>query len=224
MLDFLHIFSHQTLKASPVTHHSTDVETEPPESRGYLSEICPRECRHSFLGWSDFGVDSEPLIVWRHKDAALLSQRLPGGGDSENAGQNSGFCKRKCPGGAPFQVQKLAEEVWERNVADVTDSQTLITRLQGLMHRCPRLWHGSPGTVPFPRSPAPRGRAPIPEFRLLGSRLCGQSSRWHLGVCPGVTTRSDGNRGRCHLSAVSRDASDPKLRRSGLPKLGSSCR
>lgn len=163
-----------------------------------------RECRHSFLGWSDFGVDSEPLIVWRHKDAALLSQRLPGGGDSENAGQNSGFCKRKCPGGAPLSGAET--EVWERKVAvhRLTDARS---QAQGLMHRCPRLWHGSPGTVPFPRSPRPRGRAPIPEFRLLGSRLCGQSSRWHLGVCPGVTTKE----------AMATEAAATFLQSPGMP-------
>ena len=63
VLGFLLMFFHQTSnEAGPVTHRSTDVETAP-ESRGHLSEMPQRECRHSFLGWSDFGVDSEPLVI-----------------------------------------------------------------------------------------------------------------------------------------------------------------
>ena len=150
------------------------------------------------------------MIVWRHKDAALLSQRLPGGGDSENAGQKSGFCKRKCPGGAPLSGAET--EVWERNVAvhRLTDARS---QAQGLMHRCPRLWHGSPGTVPFPRSPR-HTRVPPPRFKAVWSVLPVASRRLPWRYDKG----SDSNRGRCHLSAVSRDASDPKLRRPGLPE------
>ena len=89
-----------------------------------------------------------------HGDAALISQCLPGDGNSENAGRNSDFCSCGSVLEEPpiLQVQKLRSGEGKVAAHRRTDART---QAQGMMHRCPRLWHGTPGTMPFPRSPRP---------------------------------------------------------------------
>lgn len=65
VLGFLHMFFHQSSnEAGPVTHHSTDVGTEPQEAE----VTCPRCPRgsvgiHSWVGLTSGVVDPEPLVT-----------------------------------------------------------------------------------------------------------------------------------------------------------------
>lgn len=95
-----------------------------------------------------------------HGDAALISQCLPGDGNSGNAGRNSDFCSCGSVLEEPpiVQVQKLRSGEGKVAAHRCTDART---QARGMTHRCPRLWHPRDDALPQePPPPKSAGRAP----------------------------------------------------------------